>query len=116
MSTLMMEAETVSETMDCNSRLTWMVVREGVIVFSSRESFKFYMLVTRRTVDLKMTVFWGVAPCSLVEIDRHFRGAYCLYHQGDECWKRGTGALVKKEDRERSSLTLLIPKASNLRT
>jgi hypothetical protein len=30
-----------------------------------------------------MTFFWDVAPCSLVDIDRHFRGAYCLYHQGD---------------------------------
>jgi hypothetical protein len=32
----------------------------------------------------KMTVFWDVAPCSLVEDYRHFRGAYCLHHQGDE--------------------------------
>jgi hypothetical protein len=24
---------------------------------------------------MKMTVFWDVAPCSLVEIDRRFRGA-----------------------------------------
>jgi hypothetical protein len=32
---------------------------------------------------LKMTVFWDVAPCSVVEIDRRFRGAYCLHHQGD---------------------------------
>jgi hypothetical protein len=31
-----------------------------------------------------MTVFWDVAPCSLVEIDRCFRDAYCFYHQGDE--------------------------------
>jgi hypothetical protein len=30
-----------------------------------------------------MTVFWDVAPYSLVEINRRFRGAYCLYHQGD---------------------------------
>jgi hypothetical protein len=30
-----------------------------------------------------LTVFWDVAPCSLVETDRRFRGAYCLYHQGD---------------------------------
>jgi hypothetical protein len=28
-------------------------------------------------------VLWDVAPCSLVEIDRRFRGAYCLHHQGD---------------------------------
>jgi hypothetical protein len=30
---------------------------------------------------MKMTVFWDVAPCGLVEVDRHFRGAYCLHHQ-----------------------------------
>jgi hypothetical protein len=23
---------------------------------------------------------WDVAPCSHVEVDRRFRGAYCLYH------------------------------------
>jgi hypothetical protein len=30
---------------------------------------------------MKMTVFWDVALCSLVEIDQSFRGAYCLHHQ-----------------------------------
>jgi hypothetical protein len=33
--------------------------------------------------SMKMTVFWDVAPCSLVETDRHFRGTNCLHHQGD---------------------------------
>jgi hypothetical protein len=32
---------------------------------------------------MKMTVFWDVAPCSLVETDRGFRDAYCLHNQGD---------------------------------
>jgi hypothetical protein len=38
----------------------------------------------------KVTVFWDVAPCSLVEIDRGFRGVYRLHHhrsdddQGDD--------------------------------
>jgi hypothetical protein len=32
---------------------------------------------------MKMTVFWDVGPCSLVEIDRRFRGSYCLHHYGD---------------------------------
>jgi hypothetical protein len=32
---------------------------------------------------MKITVFWDVALCSLVEIDRCFRGAHCLHHQGD---------------------------------
>jgi hypothetical protein len=30
-----------------------------------------------------MTVFWDVAPCSLVETDWRFRGANCLQHQDD---------------------------------
>jgi hypothetical protein len=33
---------------------------------------------------MKMTVFRGVASCSLVEIDWHFRGAYSLRFQGSE--------------------------------
>jgi hypothetical protein len=28
--------------------------------------------------EFKMIVFWDVAPCSLVDINRIFRGAYCL--------------------------------------
>jgi hypothetical protein len=33
-------------------------------------------------VSTKMDVFWVVAPCSLVEVYRRFRGACCLHHQG----------------------------------
>jgi hypothetical protein len=32
----------------------------------------------------KMTPFCDIAPCSLVEVDQRFRGAYCLHHQGDD--------------------------------
>jgi hypothetical protein len=32
---------------------------------------------------MKLAVFWYVALCSLVDIDRRFGGAYC-HHQGDE--------------------------------
>jgi hypothetical protein len=28
-------------------------------------------------------VFLDIAPCSHVEVDRRFRGAYYLYHQGE---------------------------------
>jgi hypothetical protein len=31
---------------------------------------------------VKFTVFWDVAPCSYVEVDRRLTGAYCLHHQG----------------------------------
>jgi hypothetical protein len=30
-----------------------------------------------------MTVFWDIAPCSLVNVYRRFRGTYCLHHQGN---------------------------------
>jgi hypothetical protein len=34
-------------------------------------------------VNMKMAVFWDVAPCSLVDY-RRLRGVFCLHHQGDE--------------------------------
>jgi hypothetical protein len=44
----------------------------------------------KNNIMLKMTVFWDVAPCSLVETDRRFRGVYRLHHQGDKhLWKVG---------------------------
>jgi hypothetical protein len=36
--------------------------------------------------SMKMTDFWVVAPCNLVEVYRLFRGACRLRHQGDECF------------------------------
>jgi hypothetical protein len=32
---------------------------------------------------MKMTALLDMAPYSLVEVDRYFRGAYCLHYQGD---------------------------------
>lgn len=34
--------------------------------------------------NMKVTVVWDVALCSVVEISLHFRGSYCLYHQGND--------------------------------
>jgi hypothetical protein len=31
---------------------------------------------------MKMTAFWDIAPCSLVDADRHFTGEYCLHYKG----------------------------------
>jgi hypothetical protein len=31
---------------------------------------------------MKITAFWDITPCSLVEVDRRFRGVYC-HHQPD---------------------------------
>jgi hypothetical protein len=32
--------------------------------------------------SMKFRVFWDVAPCSHIEVDRRFRGSFCLRHQG----------------------------------
>jgi hypothetical protein len=29
---------------------------------------------------MKMTDFWVTAPCSLAEVERRFRAAYCIHH------------------------------------
>jgi hypothetical protein len=39
---------------------------------------RFQVLTAAR---MKMAVFWVVAPCSLVEVYRRFRGSRCLQHQ-----------------------------------
>jgi hypothetical protein len=39
-------------------------------------------------VCVKMVVFLDVASCSLLDIDRRFREAYCLHHQGDHFTRR----------------------------
>jgi hypothetical protein len=33
---------------------------------------------------MKLRVFWDVAPCSHIEVDQRFRGAYCLRHRRDD--------------------------------
>jgi hypothetical protein len=34
--------------------------------------------------SIKMRAFWDIVVCSLVGIDRRFRGAYCLHHHPNE--------------------------------
>jgi hypothetical protein len=33
--------------------------------------------------SMKFRILWDVLPCSQVDVDRRFRGAYCLHHQSD---------------------------------
>jgi hypothetical protein len=35
-------------------------------------------------VTMKMAVFWAVVPYSLLEVYRHFRGAFSLHHRPDD--------------------------------
>jgi hypothetical protein len=37
------------------------------------------------TNNIKVTIFWDIVLHGLVEIDRHFKGAYCLDHWGAHC-------------------------------
>jgi hypothetical protein len=46
------------------------------------EQVKFKCLQTKFP-GIEMTAFWGIAPCSLVEVDQRFRDSYCLHHQSD---------------------------------
>jgi hypothetical protein len=53
--------------------------KKGLYInFSYAYDMSYHILHT-----VKMTAFLGTALCSLIEIDRHFTGAYCLHHQGD---------------------------------
>jgi hypothetical protein len=45
----------------------------------------FWMTFEVLTVmSMNMAVLWDVAPCSLVDSDQSFRGAYRLHHLGDK--------------------------------
>jgi hypothetical protein len=45
---------------------------------------KVLMLGGRDLIWIKMSVFWVVAPSSLVEVYWRFRGGCCLHQQGDD--------------------------------
>jgi hypothetical protein len=47
----------------------------------SSYSVRFQVLMA---AGMKVTAFWDIAPCSLIEVERRFRGVYCLHHQGVE--------------------------------
>jgi hypothetical protein len=42
---------------------------------------------------MKITAFWDIVPSSLVEVDRRFRGVYCLHHQGNDRPCHNSGGL-----------------------
>jgi hypothetical protein len=58
--------------------------------FGNHFKFAFNMLMHLHKFSLKIycqsLVFWDVAPCSKVYVDRRFRGAYCLHYQGEFQW------------------------------
>jgi hypothetical protein len=50
-----------------------------------------------------MTVFWDVAPCSPVKVNRRFRGACCVHHQAPD----GGGIHLQEQVNLRERLLLL---------
>jgi hypothetical protein len=51
----------------------------SVILWKIHTEGRIYMPCEFLTVvSMKMILFWNVALCSLIEIDQHFRGIYCL--------------------------------------
>jgi hypothetical protein len=64
-----------------------------VTIWTAMSWKRTYILVHLRitfnitAASVRMTVFWDVAPYSLVEVYRCFRSAYCLYRQDYELWR-----------------------------
>jgi hypothetical protein len=60
--------------------------------------------------QLKIKAFWDVAPCSLVGVDRRFRGAYCLAQMMNAVRTSETSISCNETTRR------YIPEGSNLNT
>jgi hypothetical protein len=52
---------------------------------------------------LKIAAFWDTEPCSLYGVDRRFRGAVCLHHQGDE----GSDVHTRRRENVKSHIPLI---------
>jgi hypothetical protein len=61
-----------------NRRLT---MHEGNYICEETRNYTRVRFDVLMVMSMKMAVFWDVAPCSLVDIDRCFRGAYSFHHQ-----------------------------------
>jgi hypothetical protein len=56
-----------------------------------RRNIIFKQIQDKRVVNMcglvlimEMAAVMDVAPCSVVDVERRFRGAYCLHYQGDK--------------------------------
>jgi hypothetical protein len=55
------------------------------------EIFLYVRFEVLMAASMDMTVFWDVTSCSVTEIYRRFRAAYCLHHHGER--PRGEGSM-----------------------
>jgi hypothetical protein len=56
-------------------------VVNDLISVRAAKSLRFQVLMV---MGMNMTVFWDMVPCSLIDVDRYFRGVYCLHHQDSD--------------------------------
>jgi hypothetical protein len=63
---------------------------------------------SRSSVTLKMAGFCVVAPCSLVEVYRRFRGACCFHRQGDEYSENSHLHIRRRENLKFPIITMII--------
>jgi hypothetical protein len=61
----------------CTAKLLCLLLHSIVSLPIVNKFVRFQVLMV---ASMKMAVFWVVAPCSLVEVYRCFRGACCLHH------------------------------------
>jgi hypothetical protein len=64
----------------CNSLPRYQMHTFPVAISEWKVGLRFHILAAG---SMKMTAFWDIVPCNLVEADRCFGGTYCFHHQGD---------------------------------
>jgi hypothetical protein len=59
-----------------------------MLITYTQQEIKYCSCIDLQTWDnIKITVFWDVIPCSLVNVYECFRGKYSLYFQGRRIWR-----------------------------
>jgi hypothetical protein len=62
--------------------IKWEQTYQSTMISPPLQTFK--SLTQNNTRPLKFKVFWDMAPCAHIEVERYFRGAYCLHHHPDD--------------------------------
>jgi hypothetical protein len=70
-----------------------------------REPMQFQVLTV---ASMKITIFWDVALCSLVEVYQHFRGSYCLHHHRPVVGKDIPDYMAQHPRRQSSSMKIML--------
>jgi hypothetical protein len=91
-----MTREKIFECSNQNLKLLWHTIKVIIRAWLLRYIFNFLYLYKEykqsghkisdsHVGNMNTTAFWDTAPCSLIERNRRFRGAYCLHHhQGND--------------------------------